>query len=159
VVLPIHATSGPIADAVRLRLEHNQNVILALQNGPAEAAPSAENISRFVGHARVVHTINLPNGDMRIRLHVQSRAKSRSFSRSAVYKCVPKSLTESSSLALNAGQEKLIEEAKERFTALGQFDPGSKRVVAVCKELFDPARWLISSPQRCRLSPQTRNTC
>lgn len=139
LMVPLYVNAGPSANSVSFALENSSFLILLLQSGAPDEPPSIKNVSSMGTYARIIQCVQLSNGDMKIRVHVQGRAQVVAFKGfSPMMFGTVELLNEQSLVKLSPKHEQLLKEMKGRFAALGEFEPGVSDLVATAQEIFDP---------------------
>lgn len=138
-VVPVYITKGASADAVEQALRGDSTLLLSLDSGTNEAAVATSDLSRICSVAKVVHSVNLPNGDMKVRLSIYARAKIVAFVGTTPFvRARAQVLENGSEVRLNKASEAVMKNVKETFVALSQFDPALEDFLFAVQETFDP---------------------
>lgn len=139
LVVPIYIGKGVGTEAVNIALVRGRMMGLLLQTGPFDENPQQENLARVGALTRIVHCVTMPNGDMKVKLHVQTRAKVLAFpSLTPVILANIEELPEKTEMKLNKKHEALLNEVKQQFSAIAQYHQGLEDHVLSLQEIFDP---------------------
>ncbi len=112
---------------------------MTLQSPSANSEAGKDNLCTIGGICRVIHSVRLTNGDLKVRLHVQGRGKVNSFiSFSPVIRAKVQLLEDSTVIDLSPKEERVIEQVREKLSVLSQYDSAIEDHVAVSAEIFDP---------------------
>lgn len=139
LVIPVYISKEGSLNAVNHALESNSEVVLTLQNSPLEQRPTKANLSRIGGLARIIQSVRLSSGDIKVSFHVQSRVRISSFvSFSPFVQAKIKAIQSPHVLELRKEEEALVAEVKRKLEVLAQYDAGAEEHLASVRELYDP---------------------
>jgi ATP-dependent Lon protease len=89
--------------------------------------------------AKIVQSVRLPNGELRLRISVEGRARALSFdSEKGFLTAEVEKLPEKGKTELTEAEETVVLGAKDKLTALLQFDPQIEDHVYAASEIYDP---------------------
>ncbi|MCC6932981.1 MAG: endopeptidase La [Deltaproteobacteria bacterium] len=139
LLIPIYIGKGPATEAVEEALKGDKTVVLALQAGETNPDTALTDIYSMGGAALIVHSVKLPNGDYKIRLHVLSRVFiEKCLTQEPYIRCRVRYITPPIETRLSAKDQKLIEQVKADLAILAQYDQSLEEHVFTCKDIFDP---------------------
>lgn len=139
LIIPVYITKGTNAESIRYALKKQQFVAVTMQTGADNEKPNRNNLCEYGAYAQIAHSVNLPNGDLRVRLHVQGRIEISSFICFTPFaKVRVKYLDEQRQLHLSAEQQRTIEEIKNQFAVLAKYDASMEELVYAAQDLFEP---------------------
>jgi len=139
VIVPLYLSDGNETSAIRHALQTNEHIALVLQTGIAPGAPNKNNLCEIGTLAKISQCIELPNGELQVRLQVRERLQVKRFSSfSPVIKAEIKYISRDTFIKLTRRDEQLMEKVKDRFAVLGKYDPLLEELAPALAELFDP---------------------
>jgi len=139
LVIPVYISKEESLNAVNHALEANSEVVLTLQSSGLDQRPSKANLARIGGLARIVQSVRLSSGDIKVSFHVQVRVRITSFkSFTPFVSARVVQLNTPHTLELTKQEEQLIAEVKRKLGVLAQYDSTTEEHLASANELFDP---------------------
>ena len=75
LVFPITPTESGEIEAIRFAIQEGSPIIVAATKRIGAGSRKPRKLCTVGGLANVIHSIRLPNGDMRIKVHVQGRVR------------------------------------------------------------------------------------
>ncbi|MCB0361042.1 MAG: LON peptidase substrate-binding domain-containing protein, partial [Bdellovibrionales bacterium] len=136
-VFAIHVVEPPHIAAVQFAIQLNRTVAIA---PVLDTVPSEADSSHTVGLlAHIVHAVRMPDGDYRLRLHVQSRVELVEVDETLGFPLATVRYDETPAIVeLEGRSAALIEETKQKFEMLSQLEDGLEEHAAALAELFHP---------------------
>jgi len=139
LVIPVYISKEESLNAVNHALEEGTELVLTLQTSGLEQRPSRNNLARIGGRARIVQSVKLSSGDIKVSFHVQSRVRLLSFKTLVPFVTARiKEVNVPHTLELSEEEETLVEEVKRKVGALAQYDAGAEEHLTGANEFFDP---------------------
>ncbi len=139
LVIPVYISRVESLNAVNHALELNMPVVLTLQSSGLEQRASKTNLSRIGGLARIVQSVKLSSGDIKVSFHVQARVRITSFKTFTPFVTARvKEVDAPHTLELSKDEEALVAEVKRKVGVLAQYDTTTEEHLAAANELFDP---------------------
>ena len=139
LVIPVYITNTHSLNAINFALKTESDVCLTLQNSPLEQRPSKDNLSRMGALARVVQSVRLPSGDIKVSFHVQIRVRIQSFvSFTPFVRAKVKPIEIPFAMTLSKEAESMIVEVKRKLQVLAQYDASIEEHLTAVQDTFDP---------------------
>lgn len=135
-VLPIQVSQKAHVAAVRFALEHEKYLVISYQKNGAKT--SRKNLSAVVAICRIANSVEIPGGDLKIRVHVEGRGKIVSFN--SLQPFIKVSVTElnTESVQLSKATERLMETMRSKLGVLAEYDSVIEDHLLALKETADP---------------------
>ena len=139
LVIPVYITKEGSLNAVNEALRNESELLLCPQDDPNTKRGSTDSFRRIAGVARIVQTVRMSNGDLKVSFHVVARARIVSFSSMSPYvKATVELITPERITVLTKADETRIAEVKQRVLVLAQYEQGVEEHVLTLQEMFDP---------------------
>ena len=139
LVIPVYISKEASLNAVNHALKSNSEVVLTLQNSPLEQRPTKGNLSKIGGLARIIQSVRLSSGDIKVSFHVQVRVRLASFVTFTPFvRAKIKQIDVPHVMELTKDQEALVAEVKRKLEVLAQYDAAAEEHLGSVRELYDP---------------------
>lgn len=136
LVFPVHISKESNVLAVDFALASGKAIALTLQTGEEV---SAGNLKANGAVAIITNSVELPNGDVKVRLHVQGRILIRKYlSLSPFVKVRVEYVDDVHHFRLSPTQERLMEEVKHKFAVFAQYSEEARESALATGEVFEP---------------------
>lgn len=149
LMVPVYIRAGVGSEAVDYALSKTEYIILCWQIGENDGPLGPRDLSKVGALARVINCVILPNGDMKVRFHVLSRAKITSVVQFEPFvKVKVTHLPEESVVEVSSETQVLMEIVRGSFGIIAGEEAGSDDLLQAQKEIVDPghlADFVISS--------------
>lgn len=138
LIIPILVGEGPAAKAVQRALDEDRLIVMSLQDDESDTLELA-NVEQLGTYARIVQAINLPDNDLKIRLHVEGRASISSLEIVDESPVVEAELLKSADdITVDEKTIEKISEIKEQVQLLSEYEPALDDYIFACKEIVHP---------------------
>lgn len=138
-VFPVFINRNINIAAVDAAIAGDRYIVLCLQRSAFDEKPRPENLARIASVARITHSVKLPSGELKVRLHVQGRVRIKSFASTTPYfKARVVHLDSEVAVKLSSRQEKLLNDVKSKFSVLSQYEEVIEDHILLANETYAP---------------------